>query len=1012
MSRKHKPVGANTVTGSNALSLVGDVSQLLSNLRSQSQKNLAWLQANMPPYFFVSMRREAPAVMNLASLMHQMGSQSKINLFESDSKLILARRDVPGSLYETLKSLKGRPISYVEVNHSEKPLLGGKGALEVQKFLFDLKSPHEVAAAGEVSLPPGLEKVAGRAMKTLYPGFDFNRLSNDLALIWFNSPDYVQSSPPERIARLLWLYEKGIQHEGLYLGCEQTNQGPRPHETRLKFAVGNPPQDGFMAQVMEVFHRLDIGVRRLYGLNFSNQYHGYFLGTFYVMRHDGKPLKPASNRFKALKNELYNTQILSSGSQAYQSFVSQGIQTGEETSLTNTFIGFCHTTLAHNDPDRFDRWEVENAFLAHPEITMMLIELFRVRFTPELKGREAKYKRVLVTATKTIRDFNTGHRHLDELRREIFNACLIFIRRTLKTNFFVPEKHALAFRLDPAYLADLGPGVTDDLPAVVPFRVTFFFGRHGVGYHVGFSDIARGGWRTVICRTGDQYTVTTNHLFREVFVLAHTQHLKNKDIYEGGSKLVVALDATGLDDHEAITQRMYKLQYGYINAFLDIFITEDGQCKDPRVVDYYGDEEPIEIGPDENMHDSMIEFIAECSRRRGYVLGIGIMSSKAIGINHKEYGVTSRGVISAANIAMGQAGLDMAKDRFTVKITGGPWGDVAGNSMKLLLERSPGVAIVAIIDGSGALYDPKGANKSALKKLLMLHDIDHFDTKSLNKGGFLLCRSHSKVESLRTLYKKVVNTGDGLKEEWITSDELQKEMDNLLFKTEADLFLPCGGRPETIDEANWRRLFPANAKASCRVIVEGANSFITPLARDEIQKKGVILLRDATANKCGVISSSYEIIANLLMSDEEFLANKESYVDDVIKILDKRATDEARLIFRRFEEASGAKLYTEISAEVSSEINEHYARLFEFFQGRLDLQQQDLFHKVLLSHLPAFVARHPKFKARVGNLPDKIKCAILASEIASFIVYHGEWDSNLEDRLIGYLAPHFEDAGL
>jgi len=30
-------------------------------------------------------------------------------------------------------------------------------------------------------------------------------------------------------------------------------------------------------------------------------------------------------------------------------------------------------------------------------------------------------------------------------------------------------------------------------------------------------------------------------------VLAHTQHLKNKDIYEGGSKLVLALDASELD---------------------------------------------------------------------------------------------------------------------------------------------------------------------------------------------------------------------------------------------------------------------------------------------------------------------------------------------------------------------------------------------------------------------------------------------------------------------------------
>lgn len=1007
LSCKPNSIEANNPALSNGVSLVGDVSQLLSNLQSQSQQNLAWLQANMPPYFFITMRRETLAVMNLVNQMHQLGGQSKINIFESDKKLILARLDVPGSLYKTLRDFSGRSISYIEVNHSEKPLPDGKGSLEVQKFLFDLKNPHEIASAGEVSLPPGLEKVVGRAMKSLYPDFDFKRLAEGLALIWCNSPDYVQSSPPERIARLLWLYHQGIRHEGLYLNCEQTKGPQRTAETRLMFAVGNPPQDGFIAQIMEVFHRLDIGVRRLYGLNISNNHHGNFLGTFYVVRHDGKPLKTTSNRFKALKNELYNTQILSSKSRAYQSFVNRGIQTGEDASLTNAFVSFCHTTLAHHDSDRFDRWEVENAFLAHPEITMMLIELFRTRFTPNLKGRPAKYKRALSAATKTIKNFNTGHRSLDQVRREIYSTCLTFINRTLKTNFFVPEKHALAFRLDPSYLSDLASGVTDGLPAAAPFRISFFFSRHGVGYHVGFADIARGGWRTIICRSGDQYTVTTNTLFREVFVLAHTQHLKNKDIYEGGSKLVVAMDATELDDQDAVTQRMYKLQYGFIKAFLDIFTTENGRCKNPQVADYYGDVEAIELGPDENMHDSMIEFIAECSRRRGYVLGIGVMSSKAIGINHKEYGVTSRGVISVAKIAMDQAGINMGKDDFTVKMTGGPLGDVAGNSMKLLLEHSPGVAIVAIIDGSGALYDPQGANKKALQKLLMVHDIDHFDPKALSQGGFLLCRNQVKVESLCTLYKKVVNTGNGIKEEWITSDELQKEMDHLLFKTKADLFLPCGGRPETIDETNVSLLFSVKGAVSCRVIVEGANSFVTPPARDEIQKRGIILIRDATANKCGVISSSYEIIANLLMSDQEFLETKDAYVRDVMNILDKRATDEAKLIFRRHAEAGGARLYTEISSEVSSEINEHQARLFEFFQERPRLLEQELFHKVLLSHLPAFVAKHAKFRSRVDGLPLKIKCAILANEIASFIVYHGEWDSNLEDRLIGYLEPYF-----
>lgn len=185
--------------------------------------------------------------------------------------------------------------------------------------------------------------------------------------------------------------------------------------------------------------------------------------------------------------------------------------------------------------------------------------------------------------------------------------------------------------------------------------------------------------------------------------IAHTQHLKNKDIFEGGSKMVVLLDAVDLKNRELLNRRLYKLPFGFINAFFDIFVTENGQPKDPRVVDYYGEDEAIEIGPDENMHDSMVELIARQSVRRGYLLGNGVISSKKAGINHKEFGVTSTGVIKFAEITMEQLGIDVHCDAFSVKFTGGPGGDVAGNAMRLLLERCPAVRINLILDGTGAL---------------------------------------------------------------------------------------------------------------------------------------------------------------------------------------------------------------------------------------------------------------------------------------------------------------------
>jgi glutamate dehydrogenase len=972
-------------------------------------KNLEWLYANMHPYFFITMKEEIGAIVNLASSLTSVLNNQKIMLADQREKLIVARLDVPGSLYDTLKSLQEREISYAEMLHSYGPMPGAGRALEIQRFEFQRKSHEEIASASKVAVPRQIKKEVLLKLKGLYPGFDFKAFDEVLCLIWLNNQSYIRISPPERIARLLWLYQQGRRHEGLYLDVEQKRDETPQMESRVLFSVESPPGVGFLTQVSEVFQRLKIGVQRSYTLNISTGVSRYFLSTFYVRTLDDKLVEKDSNLFRELQTELYNTQILSTDRSTYKDFVAKRIMTGEEASLTNAFVAFSHTTLAHSQPDRYDLETVKSAFHSDPDTTLKLVRVFQQRFDPVVSDRQKAFEKILGETLETIKSHNTGNKYLDEIRKQIFQTCILFITHTLKTNFFVTEKHALAFRLDPAYLVELGPEFTSDLPGDLPFRITFFFGRYGVGYHIGFSDIARGGWRTIICRSRDEYTTNTNTLFREVYVLAHTQHLKNKDIYEGGSKLTVVLDAEEADSEEAVTNRLYKLQYGFVNAFLDIFVTVDGKAKNLNVVDYYGEDEPIELGPDENMHDDMIEVIAQQSVKRGYFLGMGIMSSKRVGINHKEYGVTSRGVIKFAEIAMGELGVDMHRDPFWVKITGGTNGDVAGNCLRLLLERCPRVQILSIAAGAGGLYDPEGVDHRELGKLVLKGDVVDFDAKALHPGGFILFRRERRKDGLRELHRKAVRTDSGTDELWITSDEFYREFDDLVFSVSADLFLPCGGRPETIDESNWQKLFENGGAPTARIICEGANSYITPEARVELQKRGIVVLRDASANKCGVISSSYEIIANLLMTEKEFLAQKEEYVGDVLKILDKRAEEEAKLIFKRYHEYGGKTLYTEISDALSREINGHYAMLFALFQDRPELVEQPLFRKVLLHHLPAFIRENPKYRARVKKLPPKFKYAILASEIASFIVYQGGWEVEFEARLRDYLKENFSE---
>jgi len=954
----------------------------------------------MATSFFNAMADEPEAIAILEREIETLKSNQNLILADRPGTLILATRSLPGSLYEGITRRAGveRPISYAMFAHSRTRMPDMGQSLEIQRFHFECKTEADVLAglASGVTIPQDVRD-AVRHVLAKESAFDVSEFDRLLSILWLNHEAYVRVSPPEKTAQALTMLRLCEGLSGLYF--DFTPVGDGSHEMRLLFGTANPPQNGYLAQVVEILNRFDLGVRSGDVLDVSTGVRPYALFAMSVRPRNGAAIPEGPGFGDRLQSELFNTQILSANSPEYREFVTTGVMSGEDAALTRALVAFCHTQLAHAQPDRFDWEEVQSAIHANPSLVAQFVALFRLRFSPDDRDRTASYVTMRAAAGKAVDGYDTGHAHLDEIRRVVFRCCLTFVDHVLKTNFFVKEKQALSFRLDPAYLADLGPSTTGLLPSGSPFRVTFFFGGEAFGYHIGFSDIARGGWRTVICQTHDDFLTNASTLFRENFVLAHTQHLKNKDIYEGGSKLVLLMDVSAYaKDPRSVQERILrKEQRDVFSAFLDIYVTEAGVAKHPAVVDYYRQDEPIELGPDENMYDDMIEEIALTSKRRGYILGTGVISSKKIGINHKEYGVTSTGVVKFAEIAMQEIAIDILNDPFSVKFTGGPNGDVAGNAMKIMLDRCPGMKIRLILDGTAALFDPDGADTTELRRILLKEDLHAFDPAALHVGGVLLFRGAPKDDGMRKVYRRVHRTPERLVEAWVSVDEMSREFGDLPFSVAADLFIPGGGRPETINDANWQRFLLPDGSPSSRVIVEGANSFITPAARLELQKKDVVLMRDASANKCGVISSSYEIIANLLLSEEEFLAHKTQYVADVLSILERRAEDEARLLVRRHKD--GKKPWTQISDEVSVEINSRYSRLFEFFQKNPDIGKQELFERVILSHLPALLREDPDFRGRLGVLPPKYRSAILAAEIGSSMVYRADLDAEFEDSI-------------
>ena len=123
----------------------------------------------------------------------------------------------------------------------------------------------------------------------------------------------------------------------------------------------------------------------------------------------------------------------------------------------------------------------------------------------------------------------------DEAAATVLRTVLQAIGATLKTNYFVPGRFALALRLAPALFARSGDDTGDGLfGGVLGTRA-----RSSTPFTCAFATprAAACGW-CVRASTEQHLRESERHL-DEAYALAHAQELKNKDIPEGGAKAVL-----------------------------------------------------------------------------------------------------------------------------------------------------------------------------------------------------------------------------------------------------------------------------------------------------------------------------------------------------------------------------------------------------------------------------------------------------------------------------------------
>jgi glutamate dehydrogenase len=159
-----------------------------------------------------------------------------------------------------------------------------------------------------------------------------------------------------------------------------------------------------------------------------------------------------------------------------------------------------------------------------------------------------------------------------------------------------------------------------------------------------------------------------------------------------------------------------------------------------------------------------------------------------------------------------------------------------------------------------------------------------------------------------------------------------------------------------------------------------------------IQDKGVWIVKDASANKCGVITSSYEILSGLILGKDNFIKLKKKLASEVLDILVERASKEADWLFFQYKKTK--KHLTELTELLSVHINDKNSDIAAYIEKHPKLVDR----KIILDHLPkTFKKQKPEL---IEKLPEDYKKAIVSVELACRIVYKSAQDLESEIKSV------------
>jgi glutamate dehydrogenase len=498
----------------------------------------------------------------------------------------------------------------------------------------------------------------------------------------------------------------------------------------------------------------------------------------------------------------------------------------------------------------------EQALADNPAVTRLILEMFRAKFDPDVKGELKARQTKVETLFTRIQDALQAVVSLDEDR--VLRRLALLVRATVRTNYFQTAadgspKPYISFKIASRELADL--------PAPKPYREIFIWSPHVEGVHLRFGPVARGGIR---------WSDRRDDFRTEVLSLAKAQQVKNAVIVPVGAKggfYPKRLPRGGTQD--AIREEGVFAYKTFLSGLLDITDNLDamGDVIPPKdVVRHEGDDPYLVVAADKGTA-TFSDIANAMSQQYGFWLGDAFASGGSAGYDHKAMGITARGCWEAVKRHFRELGKDIQATPFTCIGIGDMSGDVFGNGMLL----SKQTKLLAAFDHRHVFLDPDpdpAKSWAERKRMFALPRSSWADYSAglISKGGGVFPRSAKSIPLSRQV-KALLEVDDNELPPADLIRAILKAKVELLYLGGIGTYVkaPNQANADVGDKANDAVRVDAT-ELRVTVVGEGANLGLTQAGRVAYARAGGRIDTDAIDNSAGVDTSDHEVNIKILTS--------------------------------------------------------------------------------------------------------------------------------------------------